>query len=221
MKWFVFALAFLNLVFFLWHFRTPPEPQMKPAQQDNSLKLVLLKEYQDEKERTVRHPSSTQEQPHQRCYTLGPFSTKKQVAQARDQLSDWGIKSQQRVNKDKSRTGFWVMIPPSDSRDQARDHIARLKANNIKDYFLVATGQYKNAVSLGVFSKPDLARRRLEAMTDLGFDARLEKVELPQREYWLDWLQAPDAKLAPDRLARLREQYDGIGQTQRSCQVGD
>lgn len=220
MKWIVFLLVFVNITVFLWHYRSSPQEHTQQTVEEQGLKLVLLEEYRTDQAAKPKRPQAST-QAVQRCFTLGPFPTKKAVSDARDQLSGWGIDARQRLDKDKSRPGYWVMIPPSDSREQARAHIARLKENQITDYFLVATGEFKNAVSLGVFSRPELARRRLNRIQQMGFEPRLEEVDLPQREYWLDWPLDAGVRLSLEQLARLREQYEGIGQAQRACSPED
>ena len=108
-----------------------------------------------------------------------------------------------------------MLLPPAQSRQVARDSISQLKANGIKDYFLVVTGEQTNAVSLGVFSQPELAQRRLDAIAKLGFSPSIQTVDLPLREYWLDW--PVDFPLSPDLLGDLRQRHSGIGQAERSC----
>ena len=152
-----------------------------------------------------------------RCYTLGPFKTAKIASDVRTQIASDGIEAQHRVNKDNTRPGFWVFIPPTDTRKSAQEQVGRLKAQNIKDYFIVVTGEQANAVSLGVFSQAELAQRRFNDLTGLGFNVKLQKVDLPLREYWLDWPKAN--VLNAKKLEAIRVQYNGAGQAERNCQL--
>jgi hypothetical protein len=119
------------------------------------------------------------------------------------------------MSKDNTRKGFWVLIPPEASRQQAKAHISELKKQNVKDYFLVVTGEQNNAVSLGVFSRSELAQRRYEQIKKLGFKVRIRQIDLPLREYWLDW--SKEQQLLPEVLDSFRERYPNIGQTDRGC----
>ena len=218
MKWVLYTLLLLNLAMALWHYQLKGSQQeLEIEESDNTLHLVLLREYLESQENTDQ--TQITEAATARCYTLGPFKSKKLAKQTNEELKVQGIEAKQRVSKDNSRPGYWVMIPAEKTRKEAKLHIARLKEQGVKDYFLVATGEHKNAVSLGVFSKPDLAQRRFKEMQKLGFATRVEKVKLPLREYWLDWPE--EQVLAPDVLEKLRKEHRGLGQAQKACEANN
>ena len=119
--------------------------------------------------------------------------------------------------RDTSRSGYWVILPASETRKEANNHVRRLKKLKVNDYFLVATGPNENAVSLGVYSQKKLARRRVDEMIRLGFIPRMESVALPRKVYWLNWYK--DAKNQPSEamLSNIKEQYQQISKIERSC----
>jgi hypothetical protein len=214
MKWLIYALLLLNLAFGLWHLRSQQVKFVEDRNDDESLRLVLLTEYLNQQAPTVRD-SELPIQANARCYTLGPFKSKSDASTLGKALDAMGIAANRRMSKDNSRQGYWVFIPPEDNRTAAKEHITALKEKGITDYFLVATGERTNAVSLGVYSKSDLAQRRLDEIKAMGFTAKIDKVDLPLREYWLDW--PIEQTLLPDALEKFRQQYPGIGQTERGC----
>ena len=217
MKWIIYALLLANLGYGLWYYyrsedlasTTPP-----PTTDDDNLRLVLVKEYlaQQNKPPTVR---TSQANTGTSCYTLGPFRKVNDADAVRDQLKTAGVTAKRRMSKDTSRKGFWVFLPPTTSRGQARQEITTLKGKGITDYFLVVTGDMNNAVSLGVFAQSDTAKRRIQEITDMGFKPQIRNVDLPLREYWLDW--PVEQSLPPKLLGEINKKYDGIGQTTRSC----
>lgn len=215
MKWIIYALLLANLGFGLWHYyRSEDLNQLKTvSNDDDNLRLVLLKEYLAKQDKPAVAKSDTDASPS--CYTLGPFKTVDDANAARDQLKTAGVASKRRMSKDNSRKAFWVLLPPANSRAQARENVNELKAKGIKDYFLVVTGEQSNAVSLGVFSQSDTAKRRIEEIKALGFNPSIQNVDLPLREYWLDW--PVEESVPPDVMTRINKQYDGIGQTTRTC----
>lgn len=222
LKWIVYLLVLLNLGLLLWHLRgKETNYDLPPLGEDEQyLRLVLLKEFQAERPKPNQLASATDDssQPaSQQCFTLGPFQSKAGAGAAKKQLGKAGIAAKQRVNKDKSRKGYWVILPPSATRAEANQHVKRLKQLEIKDYFLVVTGEKVNAVSLGVFSKSELAKQRLKTITELGFSAKIENVQLPIREYWLDWPKSQI--LPPELLDKVRAEDQGIGQTEYSCDL--
>lgn len=218
MKWVIYLLLLVNLAFGLWHFRSQDTAEVSRTETDDTLNLVLLKEYlakQDTSQEPAAEPDKQSEV--DRCFTLGPFKTKKAASVVRDQMVAVGIQASRRLDKNNTRQGFWVLLPPEASRVLAKKHIKELKKKGIKDYFLVVTGEQTNAVSLGVFSMSESAQRRYKQMKKLGFDAKMQQVDLPLREYWLDWPQ--DQKLLPEVLEKFRKGHSGIGQTERNCSI--
>jgi len=217
MKWIVYLLILINLGFALWHYRGQSSSNATKGDEDDALRLVLLKEYLSQQEPAGSSAEQTGTLAKVSCYTLGPFKSRHEATQARERITAAGIKAVRRLDKDNKRKGFWVLIPPEKTRKEANEHIRALKAKGVKDYFLVVTGEYINGVSLGVFAVSESAQRRYNQMKELGFDAKLEQVDLPLREYWLDWPQTQ--QLSPEILASLRKEYDGIGQAERNCTI--
>lgn len=214
MKWLIYTLVLLNIGFALWHLRSQEIPSAQPAQgEDQALKLILLKEYVEPA--ATPAPAAATAAVAKQCYTLGPFKTAQAAATIRQKLSKNGIDAQNRVSKTKTRAGFWVYLPATISRADAQANIAKLKAQQIKEYFMIVNGEYTNAISLGVFAQPELAQRRHDDIAALGFTVKLQKVDLLQREYWLDWPLAN--ALAPALLDEIRRENSGIGQTERTC----
>ena len=214
MKWVIYIMVLANLGFGLLHYRSVVLTSAQAPTEDDTLRLVLLKEYLAEQESSGQTTETT-ETAEARCNTLGPFKKKKSANAIRKKLDELGITAVRRVNKDKKRKGFWVMIPPAQKRADARQSIKELKAKGVNDYFLVVTGEQTNAVSLGVFSRSELAQRRYDEIKKQGFKVRIRPVDLPVREYWLDW--SLDQQLLPEVLEAFREKHSGIGQTERRC----
>ncbi len=87
-----------------------------------------------------------------------------------------------------SQIRYWVILPPYKSRKAADAAISLLKQRKVKDFFLVRSGEYQHAISLGVFSSMDSAKRRLRDVAALRLKTnkpRLEELELPAKRNWL------------------------------------
>lgn len=228
MKILVAILLLANLSVFVWHFRWSEADQPGHVQVsaggDPATWLVLAREQpsrpasppvvtaavvapSDDEDLTVDAPL---------CYSLGPFERRGDLARVQEYLAGLNIPAERRVSKDNSRQGFWVYLPPAGSQE-ARDTLARLKQEGVTDYFRVATGEQKDAISLGVFSRSDLAQRRLRAMRKQGFQPQLETVPLPRRLYWLDWPVEGNSALNAGDLGVLQDQHAGIDQWEQAC----
>ena len=218
MKWLLYIFLLANLVTFFWHyqpglFRTEAIKQARETGDAESVpQLVLLREYTSKQQGAQTVVASEQS-----CFNLGPFALRKGALHIHKKLKALGVMASLRVSRNKTRPGFWVLLPPEKDRATARKMIARLKEKNIKDYFLVATGSQKNAISLGVFSRPKLAQKRLQMIKKLGFSVSVDKVDLPRHEYWLEWPTATTATVSSEVLGRWRKTYPAIGSTKNVC----
>jgi len=210
MKWLIYILLLVNLGVFVWHYQ-PGEAGRQTTLSSEHTRLVLLKEYEQ------RLSSVADSDGISRCYSLGPFTNKPYFVQAKERFQKQGVDTFSRVSSEQVRNGYWVMLPVSSSSNQAKVLIQKLKEKGVKDYFLVATGEMKNAISLGVFSKAKLAKRRRDELEKQGFKVNIKKITLPKRVYWLEWPRNAIKQPGHELLDELRARYRGIGQTERLC----
>ena len=68
---------------------------------------------------------------------------------------------------------YYVMIPPLPSRAAGLAMLKRLEAEGITDTWLFPRGVYRNAISLGLFSRKAGAERHLRRVNQQGFEAEL------------------------------------------------
>lgn len=212
MKLIVYFLLICNIGFAAWHFRGLGAGDGKASLDiNNENELILLSEFKQHQKKLSSESGS------KLCFSLGPFTQKQLSSQAQTLLKTNNIKTERIRLRDTSRRGFWVILPASQTRKQAIEHILKLKKYKIKDYFLVATGPDKNAVSLGVFSQKKLARKRVDQMIRLGFIPRMENVALPRKVYWLNWYK--DSKIQPDNkiISQIKKSSPKISKIERSC----
>ena len=105
-------------------------------------------------------------------------------------LRDNGATAIEQGEVQDTRTNFWVMLPPYPNREKADEAATILSGKKVKDYFIVRSGDYVNAVSLGVFSTRERAERRYRQI--VGLNARLrrpkiEAIELPSKRYTVSY----------------------------------
>lgn len=214
MKWVIYFLLICNIGFAAWHFRgldAREDGGVDVSAISNENQLVLLSEFQEQQKKVKTTAVG------KLCYSLGPFIKKSQSEKAQQILRENDFEAKQLRLRDTSRKGYWVILPATESRKEAKKHIVRLKKLKIKDYFLVATGAHANAVSLGVFSQKKLARRRVDEMIRLGFIPRMESVALPRKVYWLNWYKDAQEQPDTDIIDNIKKQYPDISKIERSC----
>lgn len=211
MKVIIYFLLICNLGFAAWHFRglEVKENGVSVGQEvSHENQLILLSEFQQKKGATLGGKL---------CFSLGPFTKKSQATKAQALLKKGDFETQQIQLRDTSRSGYWVTLPPNESRKKAKQEIVKLKKLKIKDYFLVAKGSHENAISLGVYSQKKLARRRVDEMIRLGLIPRMESVPLPRKVFWLNWYK--DAVKQPEYsiLTEIKKKHAQISKIERSC----
>ena len=221
MKWIIYFLLIFNIGFAAWHFRgldMREDGANTAVDIHNENQLILLSEYRaQQKKQNQKKQNLKKVAGGKLCYSLGPFKNKTESEKIQALLKEQGTESKRIQLRDTSRQGFWVILPASESRKEANKKITRLKELKIKDYFLVATGTHENAISLGVFSQKNLARRRVDEIIRLGFVPRMETVALPRKVHWLNWYK--DMQTQPDQsiIRNLQNQYPHLKQVERSC----
>lgn len=209
MKWLIYMLLLINISLFAWHYRsgfTSGSSATELSQDVQSLVLLREKKKQAAGEGALSW-----------CFSLGPLKKAEQAKTLAGRLKQWQLSGWSRKSQEAGRKGYWVLLPPLPSRGEARSAVAELKEKGIKDYFLVATGDKANGVSLGVFSSFELAHRRINQLSKLGFKAIWEEVRLPVDEFWVDWPREA-GNLNDEQLAELRKDVPGLHRIERQCQ---
>lgn len=123
----------------------------------------------------------------EQCYSIGPIQSPGQVEQLKFQLANYTSESQQRVSQAQVDQGYWVFIDSLDSRAQALEFASELGSMGLSDYFVVASGDRENSVSLGLYREEGNARKRQKALQALGFNARVLARYKTVDQFWLDY----------------------------------
>ena len=105
--------------------------------------------------------------------------------------------------------GWWVFMPPQGSRQAALRKAAELKNLGVEEFFVLTDdGQYRWAVSLGVFRTEEAARARLAALRAQGVrTAQVGPREMTVPKVWLQ-VSAVDPALEA-RLKEIAAQVEG------------
>lgn len=122
------------------------------------------------------------------CYALGPFPDAATVATARRQLQSRATRLHVREVASDRRRGWRVWLPAQADRATAQALVERIAAAGFADYFIVASGEEANSISLGRYGSEPTARRRQAALQAAGFDdVRAEALgDAPAAATWID-----------------------------------
>lgn len=119
------------------------------------------------------------------CYRSAPMASLEEASRLQRQLASLGVDEVKRVTVQARKTNYWVILKAYENLDKANEAAAILKANRIRDFFIVRTGQYENAISLGVFSTLERAKLRYEEIAALKVRLRkpqIEQLDLPAKQ---------------------------------------
>lgn len=111
------------------------------------------------------------------CIELGPFSPAA-LKRVKPSLSALIPGKEPRERTATPETRWWVYMPPLPSRADAIKVAADLKRRGIREYFVVQDAAHRNAISLGLFSSEENARRFAGQMTAKG----LSPIQVAARE---------------------------------------
>ena len=120
------------------------------------------------------------------CLALGPFATPQDLRNARQALGAQVTRMRSRQEQTTQPNGFWVYLPATSSHAQALELARQLGSHNVRDYFVVSSGDQPNTVSLGLFKDPANARKRRDEVVAAGFPARMSERSQAVPQYWLD-----------------------------------
>lgn len=120
------------------------------------------------------------------CYSAGPFAERGQAEAAVARLHPHATEGHIRVQEDTVKR-YWVYLPPRPNLGAAQRDERRLRGLGISDLQVLGADGKRNAISLGLFSERDSARRRLDQISGFGFSPIVEELEQSRRRYWVDF----------------------------------
>ena len=171
----ILLLLALNAFYLVWSLAFSNKYKAPPKTIEGVPALVLIA------------PNNNKPSSINRCYTLGPFNTKKTAKLVSNEINNAGLSSNIRSQQTMITLNFLVYLPALASRQDAEDAIKKLTENEVKKHTIIESGPYKNAISLGSFDDLDKARRHAEYIRYMGFDAKYTEQRQPKEVYWIDY----------------------------------
>jgi len=212
MKLFFVFLLILNLLFAGWQYLQPMKykPLVKPLSVDLE-QLELLAEVKENppviKSETTELIIETQEiidtsvpVDDDLCYTLGPFKDEETLQQVQGALSEKVLDVAVRKREERRQHRYWVYLPAFESRAKAIEVSKKLAQKNIKDYYIVRSGNLDKGISLGHFKEKSYADRRVKNLKKQGFDANIEVIYRNFNIFWLDYRLADKQNESTDYI---------------------
>ncbi len=183
-------------------------PEKRPALRDGVKPEPGLAPWPEEESTIEEKPAETaSEAPGKQCMRVGGIRSEAQLRSLRESLQKLGAEDFRKGGEAAGtsvNSKYWVMLPPYPDLNKAIEAAAELNAMKIKDFFVVRSGDYENAVSLGVFSTRANAQRRLEqiaALKGTKLEAKIEEIGTSAASdyFWLSFKLGDEASPAKIR----------------------
>lgn len=151
------------------------------------------------------------------CYTLGPFVEEDAARQVVNDLAGLEVDAAIRETKKRRPTSYWVYLAGFKDRAQAQEAVNDLKAGGVKDYYIETVGEYRNTISLGLYTYRSRAAIRADNIRELGFDPQIRPNLRNVAEFWIDFEIRAGVELVPAWRRDTVTDPDAIEQKERDC----
>lgn len=200
MPWIFLTLMLANVVYFGWGFvqagQAPARPVATKVPQEGA-RILLLSERKaapagaagaaqspveaiESKEATAPVPVVLGAP---QCYFVGPFATSAGLMQFAERMRQGHFSVRIDERKAAARD-YWVYIPAFTNRAKAEERLQELRSKGIES-FIVADGRYVNAISLGHFSRKELAQSFRDKMAAAGLVVEHREVVEERESKWV------------------------------------
>ncbi|MEX0943140.1 MAG: hypothetical protein WD002_11400 [Pseudomonadales bacterium] len=199
MRYIFFSLLLLNLGYFgfgqMQEVNQPPS-QVAVAYPDGTQSLYLLSENaqggttnsaRQQASRVINRPvrgdKDTAEEA--TCLAIGPFTNLFSGQSVAEQLAALEVESELRaVDRGTGESDFRVLIPPTNSLQEAFRKLRELKSRNI-DSYVITQGPDAPGISLGVFSTREAAANAQAQRLREGYTTIIVEIPRLAREFWI------------------------------------
>lgn len=229
MRWLFFVLVLINLVAAYWFYSTAAFRAEQVDSQKNELSahqekekyapLLLvdempgLTEEADESQSVSDNPlASTADNVLSsgnggglRCLLIGPLD-EIDAEELHRRLLSHGFGGELVWRTTRIRENHWLIVPPLASRVEASKMLKDLRSKEI-DSFLIAEGEYKNGITLGVFSDRDNIEHYRHKLVTQGYPVVVVPRPATVEERWLQ-LRQYTLQSAPKGLMELIDEED-------------
>jgi hypothetical protein len=220
LRWLVIGLLLCNAIYFVWerNARQHSAPLVADeTSQQLGARLELLTEV-GAKVGVTSAPPSDVAPPVPVCHMIGPFKELISANQVRARLKALDITVNTYQVSIPDKPDYWVHLGPMRSRKEALDLLRELQAKNI-DSFLITEGELVNGISLGFFSREELAQGVMKQRREIGYEAKIRKVPRFSREIWEVFAGDEHLKLSDQLWQQIKAGTQDLELRKNSCEL--
>jgi hypothetical protein len=218
LRWLVVSLLLCNLVYFFGVKREIVGVTTGGEIEAEGARLRLSSEEVGGAQAPSATPAGVASPPPQICHMIGPFKEKISARQIKDRLKAVDVEVKTYQVQIPEKPDYWVHLGPMRSRREALDTLRELQAKKI-DSFLITEGELVNGVSLGFFTKEELAQAVQRQRREQGYDAKIRKVPRNSLQLW-EVMDAEQYSRFSDALwQKVKAGTEGVELRKNSCDL--
>lgn len=208
----IIGLLVLNVVYFIWA-STVGNTSYKepPANVEGVATLELLPSSMNDLYQSKRSNRESS------CYTFGPFGSEKSARLVAKKISDFGLAVKMHKQKTMITLNYMVYLKAFPTREEAEKVIQDMSKYKIKEYSIVESGPYKNAIAVGSFEDLNKARRHSEYIRFLGYDAKYTEQRKRKEVFWLDYDELFGSNAPVIKWAKSIDPKASVQKIPRAC----
>lgn len=235
MRWIFFSLLIANFIAGVWGM-LQPEGRASHAVSHTESKyafegvpaLVMLSEVSVEpgialSERVISEipvlptaEGAEEDEGRRLCEILGPFDGELGASEMVERLRALDVHSEVRTLQLPAGPGYWVYLEPEPNRKAALRKLAELQSRGV-DSYVIPKGDVENGISLGMFSKKELADSRMAEAERMGLQPRMQTIERTYREVWVMLNHQEDEKMSEISWSRVLEDKKMLQRRENFC----
>jgi cell division septation protein DedD len=218
LRWLVIALFCCNLAYFFLGGKSasvvPSATSAVANIEGPSLKLLA------EESRGAAAASTTPAAatPPSICHMIGPFKEKISARQVKDRLKALDVEVRTYQLQIPEKPDYWVHLGPLRSRKEALDVLRELQSKKI-DSFLITEGELLNGISLGFFTREDLAQAVQKQRREQGYEAKIRQVPRFSQQLWAVVEPEEYNRLSDAVWQKVKAGTDGLELRKNSCDL--
>lgn len=172
MKWILMSLLAVNLAVggYLYWEGTQPAPVTTSGVGAQINNLGLTSSQQNRLQASEASAPSVQQRPSQQCIRISGLTETDGLSIVESRLRALEVVPSRVQAEVVLRTDYQVIVGPFASNDAARNELQAIAAKGL-DSYVITSGRYENALSLGVFSNEQGAERKVSELEGLGISS--------------------------------------------------
>ncbi|MGH8520930.1 MAG: hypothetical protein ACREU9_05800, partial [Gammaproteobacteria bacterium] len=151
-------------------------------------------------------------QPHDFCFTVGPFGDERAASEAISWLGYLNARIWTRQGAKITAKRYWIFIEPTGPESVARAILEDLKSKGVEDYMLFRDAASKGIISLGLYSTEGSLEIRRSELRKKGFNPDVRPRHKVVKQHWVDSM----ARENPSLRQQLKEKF-GAQWSARDC----